>query len=427
MNSTILKEKLINGSYNDHLASIYVLKTSEEIQKEVNRYLEAIKSFEDLYGVSDIAIYSAPGRTEVGGNHTDHQHGKVLAAAVNMDALAIVSKNSDNYVKLESQGYKVAPINLEDLAVVEAEKFTTESLIRGTCAKFKADGYNIGGFNAFCTSSVLKGSGISSSAAFEVLIGVILNNEYNNGVIDPIKIAQIAQYSENVYFGKPCGLMDQMASSVGGFVNIDFRDIANPVVKQVNFDIASSGYALCLVDTGGNHADLSDEYGLMVSEMKDVARVFGKNFLIEVDPEEFYENIAKVRSSCSDRAVLRAIHFFADDARVNELVKDLEKKDIESFFKAVKESGRSSYMYLQNVFCVKTPHEQGLSIGLALSERILKDRGAYRVHGGGLAGTIQAYVPNDLVAEYKATLEKVFSEGSCHILAIRPFGGIKVI
>ena len=421
-----LQDGLVNGVFDERLAAVYVVEKND-VKKTVNRYLEALQAYERLFKEEEIAIYSAPGRTEVGGNHTDHQHGKVLAAAVNMDALAIVSKNDEGVINLHSEGYDVAPIRLDDIQVKEEEKFSTEALIKGVTAKFQESGYQVGGFNAYCCSDVLKGSGISSSAAFEVLIGVILNNEFNEAKIDPIEIAQIGQYAENVYFGKPCGLMDQMASSVGGFVNIDFGDINQPVVNKVNFDIAASGYALCLVDTGGNHADLSDEYGLMVSDMKSVARVFGKEFLVEVNPEEFFFNIAKVRDNCDDRAILRAIHFFGDDNRVNDLVEDLKANDIEAFFIKVKESGRSSFMYLQNVFCVKTPLEQGLSLALALSERVLKEKGAFRVHGGGLAGTIQAYVPNDLVSEYRQTLEAVFGKGSCHVLAIRPFGGIKVL
>ncbi len=421
-----LRGKLTRGDYNQLLSEIYVTDINN-LGKVVDRYLKALDGYNNLFGDQDVSIYSAPGRTEVGGNHTDHQHGKVLAAAVNMDAIAVVGKTDNSIINLQSEGYEIPTVDLKQLEVIEIEKNTTASLIRGVSAKFKLDKYNIGGFNGYCTSSVLKGSGISSSAAFEVLVGVILSHEYNNGEVNAIKIAQIAQYAENVFFGKPCGLMDQMASSVGGFVNIDFGDVNNPIVKKVDFDIASTGHSLCLVDTGGNHADLSDEYGLMVSEMKKVSKVFGKDFLIEVKPSDFYSNLDKVRNQCNDRAILRAIHFFNDDNRVDVMVKDLENKDVDSFFETVKESGRSSFMFLQNAFCVKTPFEQGIPLALALSEKVLKNRGAFRVHGGGLAGTIQAYVPNDLLEEYVTTLEQVFGEGSCHVLAIRPYGGIKVI
>ncbi len=426
MDLRLLKENLLTGFFNQRLKAVYVVSDAE-LSTVVERYCAALTAFEELYGNADVAIYSAPGRTEVGGNHTDHQHGKVLAAAVNMDALAVVAKTSDNLVTMVSEGYEVPVLDLSDLAIKEEEKFTTAALIRGVCGKFKAEGYTIGGFNAYCTSTVLKGSGISSSAAFEVLIGVILNNEYNQEKVSPVKVAQIAQYSENVYFGKPCGLMDQMASSVGGFVFIDFADNDKPLVRKVEFDIAASGYRLCLVDTGGNHADLSSEYGLMVSDMKAVAQVFGKEFLVEVKVEDFFNNIAAIRATCDDRAILRAWHFFNDDSRVPALVVDLQHNNLSGFFDKVKASGRSSFMYLQNVFCVKTPQEQGLALALALSEKILGDQGAYRVHGGGLAGTIQAYVPQELAEQYSAELEAVFGAGSCHFLAIRPFGGIRVI
>ncbi len=426
MELRLLKEKLVAGVFSAQLKELYLVN-DDGLAAVQTRYLGALTAFEDLFGNLDVAIYSAPGRSEVGGNHTDHQHGKVLAAAVNMDAIAVVAKSDDDIVEFVSEGYEIAAIDLRELAVCADEKFSTVALIKGVCAKFNSEGYRVGGFKAYCTSTVLKGSGISSSAAFEVLVGVILNHEFNQGQVSAIKIAQIAQYAENVYFGKPCGLMDQMASSVGGFVFIDFRDINSPVVEKIDFDIAASGYQLCLVDTGGNHADLSEEYGLMVSDMKSVAAVFGKEFLIEVAAEDFYQQLAKVREVCDDRAILRAFHFFADDARVLTLVEKLQKGDIDAFFDNVKESGRSSFMYLQNVFCVKTPKEQGLALALALSARILGQQGAYRVHGGGLAGTIQAYVPNSLVNEYRAGLEAVFGLGSCHFLAIRPFGGIKVL
>lgn len=426
MKLRLLAEKLQNGEFNQRLSEVYVLD-EVGVGVGVQRYLQALQGFESQFGNQDVAIYSAPGRTEVGGNHTDHQHGKVLAAAVNMDAIAVVSNTSNNEITIISAGYDIPVIEITDLTVKPEQKFTTASLITGVSARFKELGYKVGGFNAYCTSSVLKGSGISSSAAFEVLIGVILNHEFNEGKITAIEIAQIAQYAENVYFGKPCGLMDQMASSVGGFVFIDFKNVNQPLVEKVDFDISASGYTLCLVDTGGNHADLSDEYGKMVSEMKAVAKFFDCEFLIDVNPNDFYRNIANIRQICGDRAIIRAIHFFNDDARVISLVNSLQTKDLAGFFKIVNASGDSSYKYLQNVFCVNTPTEQGLSIALALSEKILINQGAYRVHGGGLAGTIQAYIPNDLVAQYIETLEAVFGEGSYHILAIRPFGGILVI
>lgn len=423
MQITQLEQTLNQGGYEKTFSYLYGDKAGS--QKE--RYLSAIKSFHHIYAQNEeIELYSAPGRTEVCGNHTDHQHGRVMAAGVDLDVIAVASKNLENIIRIQSEGYPLDEIDLSDLSVKESEKNTAAALIRGVAAKFQDLGVRIGGFNAYTTSNVLKGSGLSSSAAFEVLVGVILNDLWGDGKLDSVQIAQIGQYAENVYFGKPSGLMDQTASAVGGFVAIDFQDPGSPVVEQVKVDFAASGYKLCIVDTGGSHADLTGDYATIPEEMGAVAAVFGKKVLREVDPNEFYKNLAKVRETCSDRAILRAFHFFADNNRVPEEQKALERKDYRSFLELVIESGHSSYMYLQNVYPCGTPQEQGLSLALAVSERVLKGQGAWRVHGGGFAGTIQCFVPEALLESYQAAIEAVFGAGTCHILSIRPVGGIHV-
>ena len=379
-----------------------------------------------MYGDTDVEIYSAPGRSEVGGNHTDHQHGCVLAAAVNLDAIAVVGR-VDNKIKVLSDDFDIAPINLEDLEIKKAEEGTSEALIRGVCARLKELGYNVGGFNAFITSDVLMGAGLSSSAAFETIIGTIISGLYNDMTIDPVVIAQVGQYAENVYFGKPCGLMDQCASSVGSLINIDFNDVAKPIVNKVDVDFSKFGHSLCIVDTKGSHADLTDEYAAIPMEMKKVANYFGKEFLREVDEEDFFNDIAGARKACQDRAVLRAIHLFEENKRVDQEVKALNNSDFETFKKVVKESGDSSYKFLQNVYANCDVQNQSVSIGLAMSEKIIGRNGVCRVHGGGFAGTIQAFVKDEFVTAYKTEVERVFGKGSCHVLKVRKYGGKKVI
>ena len=379
-----------------------------------------------MYGDTDVEIYSAPGRSEVGGNHTDHQHGCVLAAAVNLDAIAVVGR-VDNKIKVLSDEFDIAPINLEDLEIKKAEEGTSEALIRGVCARLKELGYNVGGFNAFITSDVLMGAGLSSSAAFETIIGTIISGLYNDMTIDPVVIAQVGQYAENVYFGKPCGLMDQCASSVGSLINIDFNDVAKPIVNKVDVDFSKFGHSLCIVDTKGSHADLTDEYAAIPMEMKKVANYFGKEFLREVDEEDFFNDIAGARKACQDRAVLRAIHLFEENKRVDQEVKALNNSDFETFKKVVKESGDSSYKFLQNVYANCDVQNQSVSIGLAMSEKIIGRNGVCRVHGGGFAGTIQAFVKDEFVTAYKTEIERVFGKGSCHVLKVRKYGGKKVI
>lgn len=393
---------------------------------QTTRYENAVLEFKKLFGDVKYRFFSASGRTEVGGNHTDHNFGCVMAAGVSLDVIAVVEPTDEMVITIKSEGYDRDDVDITNLTPVKSEENTTAALIRGVAAGFVNRGRKIGGFRAYTTSNVLKGSGLSSSAAFEVLVGTILNNVYNNGEISDVEIAQVSQYAENVFFGKPSGLMDQMASSVGSFITIDFADEKNPVIKKVNFDFASCGHALCIVDTKGNHADLTPEYASIPAEMKSVAKCFGKNVLREITKEQLLENFTAVREKCGDRAALRALHFFDDNQRVAKESAALESGNFDEFLALINESGASSYDYLQNIYAPKNPAEQGLAIGLYMAKSVLGKRGACRVHGGGFAGTIQAFVPNDLLETFKATLNGVFGEGSCHVLSVRPFGGVEV-
>ena len=362
--------------------------------------------------------FSAPGRTEIGGNHTDHQHGCVIAAAVDMETTAEVTLNSTNIIRVDSEGYKPVEIGLNDLSVKESEKNTTAALIRGVAAAFAQRGYKLVGFDAKVKSTVLPGSGLSSSAAFEVLIGRILNGLFADNAVSAIEIAQIGQYAENVYYGKPSGLMDQMASSVGGLVFIDFHDPKTPVVEKVDYDFAHSGYTLCTIDAGADHADLTDEYAAMPIEMKKVAAFFGKEVLREVDEQEFYAKIAEIRKATGDRAVLRGIHFFNENRRVQMQVRALHNDNFDAFLNYVNESGRASWVLLQNVIPCGYAEHQDMAITLALCTKLLQGRGAVRIHGGGFAGTALAFVPNDKFERFKTGVEAVLGEGHCHKLSI---------
>ena len=419
-----LKDLFVSGEKDELLRDIYIDEALLDYQRQ--RYADAISRYEELYGCGEAEIYSAPGRSEIGGNHTDHQNGEVLAASINLDAIGIVGK-LDGVVKVVSGTAPQIEISLDDLDVKEEEKETTKSLIKGVLAGIREHGGQIGGFQAYVTSDVLNGAGMSSSAAFEVLLGNILSGLYNDMKVSPVLIAQIGQYAENVYFGKPCGLMDQMASSVGGLINIDFKDPEKPVVKRVNVDFEEYGHSLCIVDTKGSHADLTDDYAAIPEEMKKVANFFDEDVLRKVDKNDFYLNLPKIREILGDRAVLRAMHLFEENKRVDEEVKALEAGDFEMFKKLVKASGDSSFKYLQNVYSGHDLQNQSVSIGLAVSDVALGERGVSRVHGGGFAGTIQAFVPNDIVGMYKETMEHVFGEGACHILKVRSYGGMKVL
>ena len=368
--------------------------------------------------MDNVFHFSAPGRTEIGGNHTDHQHGCVLAAAVNMETTAEVTLNGTNIIRVDSEGYPVVEIDLTDLALREEEKNSTAALIRGVAAAFAQRGYKLAGFDAKVKSTVLPGSGLSSSAAFEVLIGRILNGLFADGVVSAIEIAQIGQYAENVYYGKPSGLMDQMASSVGGLVFINFADPKNPIVEKVDYDFAHSGYTLCTIDSGADHADLTDEYASMPAEMKKVAAFLGKEVLNDVDEAEFYAKLPEIRKAAGDRAVLRAIHFFEENRRVQMQVRALRNDNFDAFLNYVNESGRASWMLLQNVIPCGYAEHQDMAVTLALCAKLLQGRGAVRVHGGGFAGTALAFVPNDSFEQFKAGVEAVLGEGHCHLLQI---------
>lgn len=414
-----MKQAISAGRYDADFSVMY-----QSVADARARYTKAVDAFAELYGEAEgLRLFSAPGRTEVGGNHTDHQHGRVLAGSVDLDVIAVVAPNEEPVVRIKSEGYDMDVIDLRELDPQATEAGRASALIRGMCAIIQKEGYQIGGFNAYTTSNVLKGSGLSSSAAFEVLVGVILSHMFNAGGIDPVEIAKIAQKSENIYFGKPCGLMDQMASSVGGFTAIDFNDPTQPIIEKVDFNLSAHGHRLCIVNTGGNHADLTGDYAAITTECRAVSEAMGKEFLREVDEVDFYTKLGELRQSCGDRAVLRAMHFFADNARAAAEKVALQEERFEDFLSLITESGNSSFKYLQNVFSVSAPTEQGLSLALALTERFLAGRGGYRVHGGGFAGTIQAFIPADLLDEYKTLMESVFGEGSCYVLNIRPVGG----
>ena len=414
-----------NGNYDNLFLDIYV--DEDKISYQKRRYVNAIESYIEEFGEDDVEIYSAPGRSEVGGNHTDHQHGEILAASINLDAIGIVKKTDDMKVSILSKGYTLTTISLENLDMQEEEKETTIALIKGVVAGLANRGYKIGGFKAYITSDVLIGAGLSSSAAYETLIGNIVSGLYNNMSVSAEEIAIIGQFAENVYFGKPCGLMDQMACSVGNMVHVDFADINNPKVEKVTFDLNKYGYSLCITDTKGSHADLTADYAAVPEEMKKVAAFFGKEVLLGLTVDDILENIVKVREQVGDRGVLRALHFIRENERVQKEVSYLSDEDIEGFLKTVAASGNSSYKYLQNVYSNADVQHQNVSLALAISEDFLGDNGVSRVHGGGFAGTIQAFVKNDIVIEYQKIMDKVFGQGACSVLKIRKYGGMKVL
>lgn len=425
MEARELQLEIAAGKYDDLLLDIYVDEAKITYQKQ--RYTKAIEEYVSVFGNEDVEIYSAPGRSEVGGNHTDHQQGEVLAASINNDAIAIVHLMQNQVVRIASERYGILTVYLDDIDMVESEKETTISLIKGVLYKAQQMGYKIGGFQAYVTSDVLIGAGLSSSAAYETLIGTILSGLYNEMKIDPIEIAIIGQFAENVYFGKPCGLMDQMACSVGNLVHINFADIKNPKVEKVTFDLNKHGYSLCITDTKGSHADLTADYAAIPKEMKNVAACFGKDVLLGITVEDILKNIAIVRGQVGDRGVLRALHFIRENERVRKEVEALENEDIDTFFKEVANSGNSSFKYLQNVYSNTDVQHQNVSLALAISEDFLGKNGVCRVHGGGFAGTIQAFVKNDIVTEYQKIMDKVFGQGACSVLKIRKYGGMKVL
>ncbi len=383
--------------------------------------------FAAAFGGAPARYFSAPGRTEIGGNHTDHQRGRVLAAAVDLDTAAAVRVNGTDKIRVLSAGYPMCEVDVKELSPREDEVNTTPALIRGVAAGFVQRGCEVRGFDAYCESTVLPGSGLSSSAAYEVLIGTVINCLFFDGKVTPAEVARIGQYAENVFFGKPCGLMDQTASAVGNLVTIDFFDREQPVVRPVSFDFAACGHALCIIDTRASHADLTDEYAAIPGELGRVSAYFGKEVLTEVDEADFFAAVPALRERCGDRAVLRAVHFYQENARVTKQVEALERGDFDAFLKLVGESGRSSYMYLQNVIPAGCKARQDVALALAMCERCLQGQGACRVHGGGFAGTVQAFVPFALLEDFRAGMDAVLGEGACHVLQIRPQGGAEML
>ena len=382
--------------------------------------------FAAAFGGAPSRYFSAPGRTEIGGNHTDHQRGRVLAGAVNLDTVAAVRPNGTNTIRIQSKGYPLSIVQLDNLSPVAEEVNTTPALIRGVAARFTQLGCKVEGFDAYCESSVLPGSGLSSSAAYEVLIGTIINHLFFDGRVSQAEVAQIGQYAENVFFGKPCGLMDQTASAVGNLVTIDFFQKDHPVIEPVDFDFASSGHALCIIDSGADHADLTDEYAAIPGEIKAVAAQFGKEVLTQIDEAEFYARVPQLRQICGDRAVMRCIHFYQENARVPQQVAALREGNFDKFLSLIKQSGCSSWMYLQNVIPAGYKAHQDVAVALGLAEHYLQGRGAYRVHGGGFAGTIQAFVPFDILDDFVAGMDAALGKGACHVLSIRPQGGVEL-
>ena len=419
----VWKQELSDGVHAARLASLYCCAPAETAS-EAARYAAVLDGLEKTFGShAEAGLYSAPGRTEIGGNHTDHQHGRVLAGSVNIDMIAAAAPNDKNQLRVQSEGYDLCVIDLDDLEARKEEENTTAALLRGECAAFTQRGAKLAGLDVYISSNVPKGSGVSSSAAFEVLIGVILNDCFMTEKVSPIAIAQIGQWAENVYFGKPCGLMDQMASSVGNIITIDFASPAKPVVEPVAVDFSKAGLALCILDSGADHADLTDEYAAIPAECRAVAAVCGGEVLRDVPFETFIAKLPECRKQCGDRAVLRAFHIYADNDRVAKQVTALREGDFTTFLNLVGESGQSSWEYLQNVIPAGYKEHQEVAVTIAAAKHFLGGKGAVRVHGGGFAGTVQAFVPVELLAGFKANMEAILGEGRCHVLSIRPEGG----
>ena len=418
-----MKQLLLDGGLEKY-SRLY-----SDVKKQTERMIKAIDAFTAKYGTErDIALFSVPGRSEIIGNHTDHNRGKVMAGAINRDIIAVASRNNDGEIRFFSEGYPEDSVRLSDVSSPKNFRpFTSKALVAGLAAGFEKNGYKIGGFDAYSTTEVLKGSGLSSSAAFEVMVGNVLNHFYNDGAVDNKEIAKLAQFSENVYFGKPCGLMDQMACAVGGFVYIDFKDAKNPEVEPIRFSLADAGYALCIVNTGGSHANLNADYASVPSEMKAVAKLFGRDVLRGLGESDLIKEAVKIRKTLGDRAFLRALHFIRENVRVADAKDALRAENIRAFLDIILESGKSSFQYLQNVYTNQKPDEQGLSLALCLTDGFLGGKGsAYRVHGGGFAGTIQAFVKKEYLADYVALMNSVFGDGAAMPLDIRPLGAIKL-
>ena len=397
------------------------------ISHQKKRYENAVRMFCSYFPVhDDIHIYSAPGRTEIGGNHTDHQRGMVLAGAVNLDVIAVVAFHNEGIVRVKSEGYKMVEVYLDEL-MPDVKDDGTKALVKGIIAEYGKKGVSVGGFDMYASSDVICGGGISSSAAFETLIATVINNAYNNDLSSPFEIARIGWFAENIFFGKKCGLLDQTVSAYGGLVSVDFNDEKRPLIEQVTFDFEKYGYTLCVTDTKSSHENLTKDYAAINEEMRQIAGFFHCQVLSQVDEAKFFECLPFLRKNCSDRAVLRAMHFFDETKRAKEETLALKNKDIDTFLKLVNESGMSSADLLQNLYSVSLPTNQAIPLAIALSKRLLGGKGAVRVHGGGFAGTIQAFVPNEMVKDYKAYMEQVFGDETCYQMRIRPVGGIKII
>ncbi|MCI8387868.1 MAG: galactokinase [Clostridiales bacterium] len=414
-----------SGKYAEIFTTLY---GEENVKAQEARYVGVVNEFAKLFGADrEISLFSVAGRSEISGNHTDHNCGRVLAASINLDIIAAASPRDDMHISIKSEGFPIDEVDITNPTVDESLYYTSKSIISGMCSGFLKYGHKVGGYDAYTTSNVFKGSGLSSSAAFEDMVGLILNGYYNEGSVDNAEIARIAQYSENVFFGKPSGLMDQTACAVGGFVAIDFKNPSDPIIEKLPFDLTAAGYSLCIVNTGGNHADLNEDYASVPAEMKKVAAYFGKNVLREVTLDEILSNIPKLRELAGDRAIMRAIHFENENERVSAQTEALRNGDIDGFFAGVLASGNSSFKYLQNVYTVKNVSEQGLSLALCVADNALKGKkAAYRVHGGGFAGTIQAFVANEDVPAFKSALDAAFGEGAVTILKVRPYGAIRI-
>lgn len=425
MTHTGLELQLQQAAFEQTLTRLYGPEGAERAR---SRCIEVTEGFHQTFDRPAQALFSAPGRTEIGGNHTDHQRGCVLAASVDLDILAAAAPTQSGVIRVLSQGYPMTEVDLRELTPRQDEVNTSAALIRGVAARMSEMGCDLHnrGLDVYMTSTVPKGSGLSSSAAYEVLIGTMLNELFWAGHCTPVELAQIGQYAENVFFGKPCGLMDQTASSVGGVVAIDFADTAHPAVERLDVDLHAYGYALCILDSGAGHEDLTGEYSAITEELRAVCRVFGKEVLREVPEEDFLAELPKVRKAAGDRAVNRAFHVYGENRRAQAEKEALRQGDFDRFLTLVRESGRSSAMYLQNIIPTGSVTAQELMVTIALCERILEGRGAVRVHGGGFGGTAQAYVPLDLLEKFKAATEAALRPGCCHVVMIRPAGGIKL-
>ena len=425
MTHTGLEAYLQQTAFEETLARLYGAEGAERARE---RCTEVMEGFARTFRRPAEALFSAPGRTELGGNHTDHQHGCVLAAAVDLDILAAAAPNGSSVIRVLSQGYPLTEVDLRDPEARDDERDTSAALIRGVAARMSALGCDLraGGLDVYMISNVPKGSGLSSSAAYEVLIGTMLNELFWDGHCTPVELAQIGQYAENVYFGKPCGLMDQTASSVGGVVFIDFSDTAHPAVERLDVELQSYGYALCILDSGAGHEGLTAEYRSITDELRAVCRVFDREVLRDVPEEAFLARLPEVRAAAGDRAVNRAFHVYAENRRAQEEKQALGRGDFDRFLELVRESGRSSAMYLQNIIPTGSAAAQELMVTIALCERILEGRGAVRVHGGGFGGTAQAFVPLDMLSKFKETTEAALGQGRCHVVMIRPAGGIRL-